>query len=227
MDRSGLRLTVVGVGAIGTAVLTLLRHRSVVHVQLIDGDTIEASNIPRQLLYHAGDVGRLKVHVAMERMALLVPGLPVSVVPRFLQPGDEAALFADTNVVLDCCDDLHAKRRMAVHGARAGLHLISAAVHKDQVQVSTQIPGSPPLFSGRITDEQATCDMHHVTLPVVALSAALMVHRLHQLIAGMTALNDQLDLLDVEQGRWMRIRRPRDPMDEQLIAKEIRHLPHA
>jgi molybdopterin/thiamine biosynthesis adenylyltransferase len=227
MDRSALRLTVVGVGAIGTAVLPLLRHRSIAHLQLVDGDIVEVSNLPRQLLYHAGDVGRMKVHVAKERMALLVPELPISTVTQFMRPGDEVAFFADADVVLDCCDDLHAKRLMSAYAAQAGLPLISAAVHRDQIQVSTQMPGSTPLFTGRIADEQATCDMHQVNLPVVAMSAAVMVHRLYQLIAGTDALDDQLDLLDVQHGRWMRIHGPQDPMAGELIADAVRNLPHA
>lgn len=227
MDRSALRVTLVGVGAIGSAVLPLLRHRSIRTVRLIDGDTVEASDLPRQLLYHGGDVGRMKVHAATERMAQLVPELQVSSVPQFLNAGEESARLLDTDVVLDCCDDLHAKRLMARHCSKAGLHLISAAVHRHQVQVSTQLPGATPFFAGRITDEQATCDMRQVELPVVAISAAVLVQRLQHIIAGDTALHDQLDLIDVAQGRWMRIRRPQDPLEGELIAEDLRNLPQA
>lgn len=222
MDRSALRVTVVGVGAIGAAVLPLLRHRSVASVRLVDGDTIEEANLPRQLLYHAGDAGRLKVTVAVERIAVLNPGLTFHGVPRFLD-GGSTDLLADTDVVLDCCDDLHAKRLIAAHCLQAGLHLISAAVHGQQLQVSTQAPGGRAFFAGRITDEQATCAMQQVPLPVIAVCAALIVQRLQHIADGDPVLAEVLDLLDVKEGRWMRIRRPQDPLEGELIA--LHHTP--
>lgn len=217
MDRSALRVTLVGVGAVGSAVLPLLRHPSIARVRLIDGDTVEQANLPRQLLYHAGDAGRLKVTVAVERMVVLNPGLVLHGVPRFLD-GGSTDLLADTDVVLDCCDDLHAKRLIAAHCQQAGIHLISAAVHGQQLQVSTQVPGDRAFYSGRITDEQATCVMRQVPLPVIAVCAALIVQRLQHIADGGPAHAEVLDLLDVEHGRWIRIRQPQDPLEGELIA---------
>lgn len=223
MDRSALRVALVGVGAIGSAVLPLLRDDRVSSVRLIDGDTVELGNLPRQLLYHSADVGAFKVAVAATRVAQMNPAAAMHPVPHFLDPANCETLLADADVVLDCCDDLHAKRLIATHCHHVGCHLVSAAVHGTQLQVFTQPPGAFPFFTGRIGVEQAACAMQQVSLPVIAVSAALMVQRLQQVADGDAQHADMLDVLDLREGRWLRIRRPHDALQGELHA----HLPRS
>jgi len=227
MDRSALRVALVGVGAIGSAVLPLLRDDRVSSVLLIDGDTVELGNLPRQLLYHSADVGAFKVAVAASRIAQMNPAAAMHPVPCFLDAANCATLLADADVVLDCCDDLHAKRLIAAHCQRMGRHLISAAVHGTQLQVFAQPPGAAPLFTGRISAEQATCSMQQVPLPVIAVCAALMVQRLVGMADGHATHVDVLDLVDLDEGRWMRFQQKGDAVPRHPLAYGHHKIPIA
>jgi molybdopterin-synthase adenylyltransferase len=69
------RVTVLGVGGIGTWVSYMLAAAGVGHLRLVDGDQIEESNLTRQVLFGPADLGRIKVEVAAERLRAQRPDL--------------------------------------------------------------------------------------------------------------------------------------------------------
>jgi molybdopterin/thiamine biosynthesis adenylyltransferase len=71
------RVTILGVGAIGTATASSLAAAGVGHLTLIDPDRVEPSNLNRQILYRTRDVGRWKVDAAAEHLRDLNPHLRV------------------------------------------------------------------------------------------------------------------------------------------------------
>jgi bacteriocin biosynthesis cyclodehydratase domain-containing protein len=77
MQRSlaSATVTIVGVGGLGTWSATGLACAGVGHLVLVDDDTVELSNLNRQVLYRRSDVGRPKVEVAAEALAAFNPGL--------------------------------------------------------------------------------------------------------------------------------------------------------
>jgi molybdopterin/thiamine biosynthesis adenylyltransferase len=85
-------VAVIGVGGIGTWLSYFLAAGGVGRLTLIDGDTIEDSNLTRQVLFQPGDVGRLKVEVAAERLRTLRPDLQVRTVAASI--GDDTDLDA-------------------------------------------------------------------------------------------------------------------------------------
>ena len=64
---------VIGLGGLGAAVSLYLASAGVGRLHLVDGDRVELSNLPRQTLYGAADVGRPKAAVAAERLLALNP----------------------------------------------------------------------------------------------------------------------------------------------------------
>ena len=61
-------VSVVGLGATGSPVADLFVRAGIGKIQIIDGDTVDISNIHRQVLYSEGDVGRKKVEAASGRL---------------------------------------------------------------------------------------------------------------------------------------------------------------
>lgn len=64
------RAVVIGCGALGTAVALQLAKLGI-ELQLWDNDTVEAHNIPNQVLFGPDDIGKLKVHAAQARLRQL------------------------------------------------------------------------------------------------------------------------------------------------------------
>ena len=127
---------VVGAGGLGCAALPYLVAAGLRQVIVCDGDRIEPSNLPRQVLYGDDDVGRAKADVAAERLAGLNRDCAVTPVAMPLTPANADALVGRASVVLDATDDFAA--RYLLHDAcrRNRRPLVTAAVHHDHGQLA-------------------------------------------------------------------------------------------
>lgn len=100
-ERTHARLTnahvvLIGVGGFGSWLAYLLAGSGVGRISLIDDDTVAASNLSRQLLYTAADIGMPKVHAARGRLLASFPDLQISVFKRRIEQQD------DLDGVLSC-----------------------------------------------------------------------------------------------------------------------------
>jgi sulfur-carrier protein adenylyltransferase/sulfurtransferase len=99
------RVLVVGAGGLGSPALLYLAAAGVGHIVVIDGDTVDASNLQRQILYREADLGRPKAEVAAERLREL--NHLVTVVPlaeRFCR-ANALELVRGCDVVIDGSDN--------------------------------------------------------------------------------------------------------------------------
>ncbi|MCI4344890.1 MAG: ThiF family adenylyltransferase [Thermoplasmata archaeon] len=102
------RVTILGVGAIGSSTAESLAAAGVGHLRLYDPDLVETSNLNRQLLYRSADVGRPKVDVAAEHLRALNPHLRVTAERRQVEaPGDLPPLLQDCDLFVLGADRPH------------------------------------------------------------------------------------------------------------------------
>ena len=158
------RIALVGVGGTGCALLPLLSALPLASVTLIDGDTVEAANLPRQPLYDRTDVGRMKVDAAQERMRRFAPSMQVSTIPSFVDATNARTVIGDHDIVADCTDDLNVRFLIDRVCGERYVPLVSGAVHGSQLQVVSLyvMAGGPSLrsfFPKRSTVEQDGCDI--------------------------------------------------------------------
>jgi molybdopterin-synthase adenylyltransferase len=99
------RVTILGVGGLGSWALCGLACAGVGHARIVDDDAIALSNLNRQALYHRADVGRLKVDVAARAIAALNPAIAVEPLARRVRgPGDVPALIDGADAVVLTAD---------------------------------------------------------------------------------------------------------------------------
>jgi molybdopterin/thiamine biosynthesis adenylyltransferase/Zn-dependent protease len=82
-------IAILGVGGVGSNVALSLAACGIGELHLVDGDTVELTNLNRQLLYTPSDVGRLKTDVAAERLAQFDPSLRLRKTNAFLNSVDD------------------------------------------------------------------------------------------------------------------------------------------
>jgi len=119
------RVAVFGIGGVGSYAAEALARGGVGSLTLIDSDEIALSNLNRQLFATANTVGRPKVEVAAERLALAAPGVRVETKQLFFTPETEFEI-SEYDYVLDCIDSVSGKIELAVRCDAAGVPLISA-----------------------------------------------------------------------------------------------------
>jgi len=109
------RVLIVGAGGLGGPAALYLAAAGAGRIGLADADTVALSNLQRQVLFGAADIGKPKTAAAAKHLAALNPDIEIIAHPVMLTPGNAAALIAGYDVVLDGTDDF--ETRLAVNAA--------------------------------------------------------------------------------------------------------------
>jgi adenylyltransferase/sulfurtransferase len=120
------RVLVVGAGGLGSALISYLAAAGVGHLGIIDDDRVELSNLGRQIIHETGDIGRLKVESARDRVAELNPDISVDIYPFAITAENAEEIIRSYEIVADGCDNFAS--RFAVNAAcvKLGIPLVSA-----------------------------------------------------------------------------------------------------
>lgn len=210
------RILVAGVGGLGHPAALALAAAGVGTIGLVDGDAVELSNLPRQVLFAADDVGTPKVDAAARRLSRLYPHVRLETHLRRLDGTSAATILPSYDFIIDATDRTESK--FLVHDAalRAGKPLSHAGVVGDRGQMMTVLPGRSCclrcLFpEAPADDEVPTCEQAGVIGPFVGLFGTLQAAEAVKFTTAMgTLLADRL--LTVDRGRWRSVELARDPV---------------
>jgi molybdopterin/thiamine biosynthesis adenylyltransferase/rhodanese-related sulfurtransferase len=103
------RVLVIGAGGLGTPVLQYLAAAGIGRVGIVDDDTVDVTNLQRQVIYAQSDVGRPKAATAAERVVALNPQVAVNVYPVRLDACNARELVRPYDVVVDATDTFGAR----------------------------------------------------------------------------------------------------------------------
>lgn len=121
------RVAVFGIGGVGGYVVEALARSGIGALDLIDKDTVEVSNINRQIIATTKTVGRLKVEVAKERVAEISPECEVRIFPVFYLPDTQDLFdFHEYDYVVDAIDTVTGKLSIIEKAKNAKVPVISA-----------------------------------------------------------------------------------------------------
>ena len=116
---------IVGVGGVGSYAAEAIARAGIGHITLMDGDTVQPSNLNRQLVALTSTLGRSKAEVMAERIADINPDAEVTTLARFYRPGDGLDLTA-YDWIVDAIDDVDAKTALIKRALDSGISIISA-----------------------------------------------------------------------------------------------------
>ena len=141
------RVLVIGAGGLGCPVLAYLAGAGVGTLGIVEGDCLDASNLHRQTLYDARDIGKRKVDLAARRIAAINPAVVVQIYAEPLDASNIVDVFAAYDLVVECTDDLGSRYLSNDAAVVTGTPLILASVYQyeGQLQVITAEPGAPCL----------------------------------------------------------------------------------
>ncbi|MDE0209851.1 MAG: HesA/MoeB/ThiF family protein [Boseongicola sp.] len=134
------RVLVVGAGGLGAPVLQYLAAAGVGTIGVIDGDTVENSNLQRQVIHADARIGMPKVFSAQKAMADQNPFVSIRPYNRRLTREIAADLFADYDLVLDGTDDVETRYLVNEFAVKGRIPLISGAIAQWEGQVSVFDP---------------------------------------------------------------------------------------
>ena len=121
----GASVLVMGTGGVGSYAAEAIGRAGVGRVTLMDGDSVQASNLNRQLVALTSTLGRNKAEVMAERIRDIDPDAEVNAVPEFYKTGEEIDL-TQFDWVIDAIDDVDAKTELIRRATESGVNIISA-----------------------------------------------------------------------------------------------------
>lgn len=132
----GAGVLIVGVGGLGCPAALYLAAAGIGRLGLVDGDRVDVSNLHRQVLFGDGDVGRLKVEVAKERLAAINPHLRIEAIGERLDASNAARLIGEYDIVIDAADNFATRYLINDGCVMGGRALVQGSVHRFEGQVT-------------------------------------------------------------------------------------------
>lgn len=209
---------VVGMGGLGCPVAMYLAAAGVGELTIADNDTVELTNLQRQIAHSQADIGRSKVESARDTLRGLNPDLRISLLDRRLTPEDLEREVKNRTVVVDATDNF--ATRFAINDAclRHKVPLVSGAAIRMEGQVTVfdsrreESPCYQCLYRPG-DDDDASCARNGVMAPVVGIIGSVQAMETIKLVAGVgESLVGRLLLLDGANMQWRELRLGRDPL---------------
>jgi molybdopterin-synthase adenylyltransferase len=214
----GAHALIIGAGGLGSPAAVYLASAGVGRITLADGDTVDLTNLQRQILHLPERVGQAKALSGQTALGLINPEVTVVPVAERLAGADLDERVAAADVVLDCCDNFatrHAVNRACV---RHRVPLVSGAAIRFSGQLSVfdarreDSPCYHCLFPEGEDVEETRCAVMGVFAPLTGIIGAMQAAEALKVIsgAGEPAVG-RLLLFDGLTLQWRSVNFGRDP----------------
>jgi molybdopterin/thiamine biosynthesis adenylyltransferase len=209
---------VIGAGGLGSPVAMYLACAGVGTITVTDHDTVDLTNLQRQIAHRTASVGSPKVESLKATLLAMNPLVQVNALPIRADAATLDALVQAADLVLDCCDNF--KTRHAVNAAcvKHGKPLVSGAAIQFDGQISVydtrdaEAPCYACTFPPDVTFEEVRCSTMGVFAPLVGIIGSMQAAEALKLVTGIgRTLNGRLLMLDGRAMEWNEIRLPRNP----------------
>ncbi len=214
-------LLVVGVGGLGSPAAMYLAASGVGHLTLVDDDTVDLTNLQRQVLHGTPDVGSAKALSGARALHRLNPEVDVTPLVERLSGDRLATLVEHMDVVLDCSDNFATRHAINRACVAHDIPLVSGAAVRFDGQIATfdlrtrdQAERSPCyacLFPESEEPDEVACSTFGVFAPLTGIVGAMQAAEAIKLIVGLPTSSGRLSLLDAKTMAWQTIALTRDP----------------
>ena len=209
---------IIGAGGLGSPAALYLASAGVGRITLADGDTVDLTNLQRQILHTQERVGQQKSISGQTALAQINPEVSVEALSERLEGERLEALVADADVVLDCCDNFSTRHAVNRACVKHRTPLVSGAAIRFSGQLSvfdTRRENAPCyhcLFPEGEDVEETRCAIMGVFAPLTGIIGAMQAAEALKVIsgAGEPAVG-RLLLLDGLTMEWRSVKYGKDP----------------
>ena len=215
---SHARVLIIGAGGLGSPAAYYLASAGIGTLVLADGDTVDLTNLQRQILHRTDSIGQAKALSGQRTLSEINPECHVVALAERLESERLEQEVARVDVVLDCSDNFatrHAVNRACVAARKP---LVSGAAIRFDGQITvfdprqTDAPCYNCLFPEGDDVEEIRCAVMGVFAPLTGIIGSVQAAEALKLVIGCgDSLSGRLLLLDGLAMEWRSIRVPRDP----------------
>ena len=208
----------IGAGGLGSPVALYLATAGVGTITIVDDDTVDLTNLQRQIVHDTSRIGRPKAESAAQTLHAINPEVRVNALCERADAARLLALVADADVVVDCSDNFATRHAVNAACVACAKPLVSGAAIGFDGQVSvydTRAAANPCyacLFPPDAVFEEVRCATMGVFAPLVGIIGSLQAAEALKLLAGVgTSLAGRLQMLDARSMEWTEIAMARTP----------------
>ncbi len=183
-------ILVIGAGGLGSPALLYLASAGIGHLMLADHDTVDLTNLQRQILHRNDRIGQRKVQSGKQTIEQLNPHIRVDCIELKLAGAQLLEQVKQASVVLDCSDNFATRHAVNKACFASGVPLVSGAGVRWDGQLSVFDPTNPnsPCYHCLFPESEDFADEHCATMgvfaPLTGVIGTLQAAQALQLIGG-------------------------------------------
>lgn len=209
---------IVGLGGLGAPAAFYLTAAGVGTLTLADFDSVDVTNLQRQIVHFDADVGRLKVESAAAKLSALNGETVLHCITDKLEGERLREAVASVDLVLDCTDNFTVRFALNAACWEFRKPLVSGAAIRGEGQLLVIDPRDPDsacyrcLYDESVTGSQLTCSESGVLSPLVGVIGTLEALEAIKLLSGYgRPAVSRLQLFDAAAHEWRSLKLRRAP----------------
>jgi adenylyltransferase/sulfurtransferase len=123
------KITIIGVGGLGSVVSLYLAAVGIGKIHLIDNDTLDLSNLNRQILYNVNDLGKSKALLAQKKLKNLNPEIDVVGLDKTLDENNINDLLSGMDLIVDCLDNFPTRYLLNKFCVNSNIPFVHGAIY--------------------------------------------------------------------------------------------------
>lgn len=223
------KVLIVGLGGLGSPIALYLAAAGVGHLELVDFDLVEESNLQRQIAHTVDSLGMAKVDSAALAISRVNPNCRIVRHNCRVDAGMIEALLSGIDVVLDASDNFSTRFLINEAASKAEKVVVSGAAIRMEGQISVfdfRTSGNPcySCLYQNVSDQEMTCSEAGVVAPLVGIIGSVQAMEAVKVITGVgVPLIGKLLILDAASMEWRTMKYRQDP--QCVVCGELQQSP--
>lgn len=186
----GSHALIIGAGGLGSPVALYLGSAGVGRITIVDNDTVDMTNLQRQIIHNMARVGQPKALSAQTSLAAINPAIQVTPIVARADAALLDALVAQADVVLDCCDNFSTRHAINAACVKHRKPLVSGAAIRFDGQLcvydlrQADSPCYACVFPPDNTFEETRCATMGVFAPLVGIIGSMQAAEALKLLSS-------------------------------------------
>lgn len=202
------KVLIVGIGGLGNPAAQYLAASGISALYLADGDTIDLSNLPRQILFNEDDIGEKKVDIAEQKLSTQYPHVAIETIDEMLDEEMANYYISQVDIVLDCTDNIATRyllnqccvdqKKPLIVGAATGFDGQCLVVNTQQENSACY----QCLFPKSNQAPEQNCQTLGILGPVLSIIGGMQALQAIKHIIGVNVATNQLLMFDGLSAQW-------------------------
>lgn len=209
LKLSQSKVLIVGLGGLGSPVALYLAAAGIGKLLIADGDSLDVTNLQRQILFDTDGAGEKKADLAEERLSRLNPEIDLEVIDHALTEEDLREYVPEVDLVLDCSDNLGTRKAVNRACVAERIPLLSAAAIRWEGHLmmfdyrQPETPCYECLYPPDADEPVLNCSTSGVVGPLLGILGSMQALEAIKLLLGMASdINGKLMMFDGKHHQW-------------------------